>query len=143
MKPLLVGEDNPYGTDPRYALFPAPVNSAGARLCSLVMQLRHTEYVRLFDRVNLCAGAWSAPEARARAAALQAEAPDRKLVLLGAKVCRAFGAPYRPFTILLPTLLVLPHPSGRCRAWNEPNAFELARAVLRDFGVLPPKPLQL
>lgn len=29
------------------------------------------------------------------------------------------------------TLLALPHPSGRCRIWNQPDAVERARAAIR------------
>jgi hypothetical protein len=36
-KIVLVGESNPYGADPYYALYPAPDGSAGHRLCCLVL----------------------------------------------------------------------------------------------------------
>lgn len=71
------------------------------------------------------------------------------LVLCGAKVCSAFTLDYRPFSASGPVRVMrgdhspfgevryvtLPHPSGLCRAWNQPGAFEAARAALRAGGV--------
>ncbi len=37
MKPLFVGESNPYGNPERFDLYPEPANSAGGRLCRLVL----------------------------------------------------------------------------------------------------------
>lgn len=93
MKPLLVGEQNPYGADPKFALYPYPENSGGERPA---------------------------------------------IVLLGAKVVRALNfTAYTPFLWIRATwLVILPHPSGLSRAWNEPGAYERARAVLREAGVL-------
>lgn len=156
MRPLLVGEDNPYGGDPRYALYPEPRNCAGDRLCRLVMGLTSREYLARFDRANLCAERWSVKEAHRRAAVFLDERPEGVFVLLGAKVAAAFerasGFAIQPSPFLMKVLEVesplsllrgvkrfvfLPHPSGRCRAWNEPGAFDLARSVLRVAGVLP------
>lgn len=55
LRPILVGEANPYGGDPRYALYPLPENSAGGRLCRLILKLEVRQYLRSFDRRNLCA----------------------------------------------------------------------------------------
>lgn len=73
MRPLLVGEDNPYSRDPKFALYPYPERSAGYRLCAEIMGLNRAAYLRSFDRVNLCADKWSLREARARASALTGE----------------------------------------------------------------------
>jgi hypothetical protein len=137
MKPLLVGEANPYGGDPYFALYPEPDGCAGQRLCKLVMQLDCSEYLARFDRVNLCPRTWSMKLARERASAYRvAELPER-IVLLGAKVTRAFGFEYAPFTRRLSSrFVILPHPSGLSRAWYEPGAYERARSVLREAGVL-------
>ena len=147
MKPLLVGEANPYGGDPDYALFPFPENSAGGRLCHKVLDLSRREYLELFDRVNLCPTKWRVREARSRAVEiLEADrGAPRAYVLLGRKVQEAFGVGHDPFSHfrslrVLPgpqVFVVLPHPSGRCRAWNAPGSFERARAVLREAGALP------
>lgn len=132
-RPLLVAESNPYGSDPRYALYPYPETSAGGRLCFKVLGLTRREYLSRFDRVNLCAGKWNMKEARGRAAEIYER--NGWVVLFGARVCRAFDFSFLPFTTR-GRHVILPHPSGLSRAWNEPGAFERARAVLREAGVL-------
>lgn len=118
----LVGELNP---------------SAGERLCCDILGMWRKEYLATFDRVNLCDGRWSVVAARTRAKELCK--PGAKLVLLGAKVCQGFGLPYSPFSTFgvgisnpnvedASTVLILPHPSGRCQAWNDPNTIPRARA---------------
>ena len=143
MKPLLVGEMNPYGADPHFALYPAPEKSAGWRLCVKVMGLPRAEYLRRFDRANLCTGKWSVVAARAEASRLAA-LDHVVYVLFGKKVCDAFRLDFSPFTVVAPPrqakrAVILPHPSGLCRAWNEAGAFERARRVLREAGVLLPE----
>lgn len=140
----VVGEDNPYGSDPRYALYDEPERSAGARLRRLVFGVRRTTYHRRTRRLNLCDPRWSAPAARARAAELLADrsaGEARVFVLLGRKVAAAFGLDaHPPFSVVLAPdedgafwpCVLLPHPSGRCREWNEPGAHERARALLRS-----------
>lgn len=147
VKPILVGEANPYGGDPRYALYPEPEYSAGGRLCRLIMGLDPREYLRRFDRRNLCAGKWGSVEARETAAAIGREVsmeyhlrggPGRVVVLLGSKVCSAFGVRFEPFTALAQGdcgLVLLPHPSGLCRLWHEPDAINRARRTLRAAGI--------
>ena len=137
MKPFLIGESNPYGADPRFALYPEPRGCAGWRLCHLVLHVQPHRYRHDFERRNVLVGKWSAPRARDAAARLAAEIGDAKVVLLGAKVCAAFSLAFEPFTVVLGRVAILPHPSGLSRAWNEPGAFERARQVLRDAGVLP------
>ena len=132
-RPILVGELNPYGTDPRYALYPHPANSAGARLQSKILGLPRLAYLKSFHRANLCLGTWSAPSARKVARTIL----DKygRVVLLGAKVCAAFEVEFRPFTTIVhgetgQAICVLPHPSGRCLIWNEPDAVGRARRAL-------------
>lgn len=149
MKPLLVGECNPHGADPRFALWPDPPGCAGHRLCHRVMGLEPDDYLARFDRANLCKRKWSLVEARRSATALWCGREDGSvLVLLGAKVSSAFGyEEFRPFTVNSHSWLefddlrrgrvvVLPHPSGLSRAWNALGAFERARATLREAGAL-------
>jgi hypothetical protein len=138
-RPLLVGESNPYGGDPYYALYPAPEGCAGHRLCTKVMGLSITEYLRRFDRVNLCDGKWGMKEARLRASNLLMSLHYDLLILFGAKVSSAFDfrfTPFESFERLHYRFVILPHPSGLSRAWHEPGAFERARAVLKEAGVL-------
>lgn len=143
MKPLLVGEANPYGSAPEFALYPSPPGCSGDRLCRLVMGLEPDDYLERFDRANLCPREWDIHVARSRAADLLQGARDLggPVVLLGAKVTRACDLPFDPFTVIAgdafrPVRVVLPHPSGLSRAWGAPGAYERARAVLREAGVL-------
>jgi len=138
---LLVGEMNPYGADPRYALYDEPASSAGGRMRRLVCGLHSRTYLRL-GRANLCTGKWSAPAARDRSGAMLSDNLDVVFVLLGRKVADAFGfwnpgRVFDPFTQVPKPVgghgyVALPHPSGLCRVWNEPGAFERARSLLRD-----------
>ncbi len=137
--PVLVGEDNPYGSRPANALLPEPAGSAGHRLCVKVFGMDPRQYLLAFLRYNLCTGEWNAVEARRRANGLwQLYRPNVK-ILLGSKVARAFDVHFiKPFEYHRYTaddfgpVLVLPHPSGRCRAWNAPGAYERARDALEE-----------
>lgn len=137
-KTLLVGESNPYGSDPAFALYPAPDGCAGHRLATKVLGLSRAQYLERYDRANLVAdGRWSVPAARVAAAAIRASGRER-LVLLGRRVAKAFGVDAPPFTVVRlfrggSRAAVIPHPSGLCRAWNEPGAFERARAVVAEL----------
>lgn len=147
MKPLLVGEANPYGANPEYALYPHPRGCAGHRLCERVMGLTDREYLARFDCVNLCPSRWSMREARSTAERIvrDQDVNDFVTVLLGAKVCSAFAVPFDPFKSNVMDIppdiqrrwVVLPHPSGLSRLWNAPGSYERARRVLRGAGVLP------
>lgn len=141
MSVAIVGELNPYGADPRFAMYPDPPMSAGARMQSLVAGLDRKRYIDL-PRYNLCVGRWSNPAARLEADRLLADATIEGLVLLGRKVVGAFfrrDLP-QPFNVAVLSpdgkrgvrCAVLPHPSGLCRAWNEPRAFLRAQATLRE-----------
>jgi hypothetical protein len=136
-----VGEVNPHGTDPRYALYCLPATSAGGRLRRL-LGLSRRDYVAQ-GRLNLCVGRWSMQEARVHARVIRGEHRP-VVVLLGRKVVEAFfgatvvgveGAP--AFSLLRrpmadPTdYVVLPHPSGLCREWNAPSARPRALELLR------------
>lgn len=139
-RPVLVGEANPYGGDPYYALYPSPDGCSGHRLCCIVLGMSRAAYLRTFERVNLCPHEWDRLEAERRAEELRQ--PYGRYILLGAKVSRAFGLEYTPFSSALrvgyasgftTSYLVLPHPSGLCRLWNEPGAFGRAREAVGEF----------
>ena len=133
MNPLLVGEVNPYGADPAFALYPYPRGASGDRLRE-ILGLTTAEYLRRFDRANLCSRKWDAAAARGRATDLLGERPGGTFVLLGVKVQSAFGVDRtrEPHA----TFITLPHPSGRSRAWNVPGARESARLALQSAGCL-------
>lgn len=155
--PVFIGEVNPYGTDPRYALYPLPEKSAGGRLCRM-LELPMSTYLRCVRR-NLCTGTWNHGEAHKSAQEILVNCPGSTVVLLGAKVAAAFRLPYHPFGDLwvqkvehgirirhyeiaaatvpefdfLPVrCLILPHPSGRCRAWHVPGSRERAQVLVRS-----------
>lgn len=145
MRPLLVGEDNPYSADPRHALSPYPERSAGFRLATVILGMNRAQYLRTFDRVNLCAhGKWSGRIASKTADRLLQD--DREhVVLLGRKVAAAFGCGDHPAFSTRPLvcgtmLYLLPHPSGLSRAWNEPGAIERARELLAPLLIEPVLP---
>ncbi len=142
MKPLLVGELNPYGSDPRYALFPWPRNSSAYRLMK-IMGMRAVEYLRTFDRVNLCTKKWDREAAQEKAIDLMHDwchEPEKVLVLLGAKVKAAFGFKNREFftiaTVFEHSAVLLPHPSGLCRTRNDPHAIDRARLILHKAEIV-------
>lgn len=147
-RPLLVGEDNPYSARPSDALLPYPDRSAGARLCRDILGLSVVDYLAKFDRVNLCGQKWNDDEARRVVGAICANGHGRVLVLLGAKVLRAFLLPQQPPPEFFTRgefatcgngavkYVALPHPSGRSREWNQPGAVERARAAMREAGAL-------
>jgi hypothetical protein len=149
---FLVGEHNPYqdgqdeATRKKFALYPAPDRSSGARLCR-VLGLGRAEYLRRFERRNLLAALpWSAPLAREAAHRVLGELEDSdSIILLGAKVAAAFDVPFAVGPAELPTryihfvrggvvyawsCIVLPHPSGLSRSWNDPTMPERVRSAV-------------
>lgn len=137
--PLFIGEANPYGSDPYYALYPRPEGSAGHRMCHLVLGFKYEKaYLRAFERHNLCPKNWSMNAAREEAVRLYS-VPHFQAVLCGRKVAAAFRLEdVPPFTIHRPWgdnfpsrwMVVLPHPSGLCREWNA-EAFQRARELVQ------------
>jgi hypothetical protein len=121
----------------------------------VILGLSEKDYLRTFDRANLCSRKWNAREAEATAIRLCRESKHlgRVIVMLGSKVMRAFEranlcSHLEPFATEAyyvddgeqrTRFVALPHPSGRCRAWNEPRSVEWARHALARAGVdLPP-----
>jgi hypothetical protein len=160
VKPLIVGESNPFGRDEYYALYPEPEGCSGDRLCRVVMGLRRRTYMAEFERANLVRGKWSMPVARERARGLTELSDEdrarlerfeigqtsalgdlvelRTFILLGRKVAEAFGwkgAPQIGLAQRYHFFIFLPHPSGRNRVWNDPDSIRGCRAALR--GSLP------
>jgi hypothetical protein len=130
MKPLLVGELNPYGADPRMALYPLPEGASGDRLRG-ILGLTCGEYLLQFDRVNLCTGKWSMKQACEVVRRIREERSRESIILLGRRVATAFGVGDRNFFEVVGTLFLLPHPSGRCRVWNDGRNVLRAQAVVK------------
>jgi hypothetical protein len=132
MKPLLVGEANPYGGDPYYALYPAPDGCSGHRLCCLILGMARHDYLEVFDRINLCPHRWNMREARQRAETIWTGEQAPRVILCGSKVATAWQVPFVPFEISEGgTVLVLPHPSGLCRLWAQRDSFRRARTAVK------------
>jgi hypothetical protein len=140
---LLVGEDNPQSAYPEHALIDHPVNCAGWRLRAKIFGLRRDVYCALWRR-NLCAAGWDSVEARCTTAALlNHSSPWSIIVCLGKKVCDKFGVEQWSFTEVVFDhkpgevrfmLVGMPHPSGRCREWNDPGAAERVKAMMRKVS---------
>ena len=139
---LLVGEDNPYGSDPEFALYNYPPGCAGYRLRRILGLPQH-QYLAL-HRTNLCASSgWSMKEARRRSQLLIADpsAPWRVVVMLGRKVADAFeyDRPFFTHGVASRTggkmiLVSLPHPSGRNAGSWSGQAPMRARQILRELA---------
>lgn len=95
-----------------------------------------TRVVLAQHRTNLLPepGPWDTRAARVAAVELNDAATGLPFVLLGRRVANAFGLrDVRPFVwVKLGTrsYLLLPHPSGRCRSWNDPLVRAQAQRTL-------------
>lgn len=144
---VAVGEVNPFGSDPYFALYHLPRTSSGNRL-RIIMGLSDADYLKRVQRINLCSGTWDRVQALVAADDLIMRNPGT-CVLLGARVRRVFEIAlnkkwtsssslaewgWRSFSLYnLPLRIVcLPHPSGRCRSWNDSGTYERARRVLSE-----------
>jgi hypothetical protein len=137
---LLLGENNPFGSEPEFALYCYPPQCSGYNL-RCIFGLPEDQYLAL-HRKNLCDDTWSAKRARERALELLTpHASWKVIVLLGRKVAETFekialdGASLSPFATKTccpgMTLVALPHPSGRNAALWPPKARDRARQILR------------
>lgn len=143
----LVGMNNPYGSDERFALYPGPRNSAGDRLCRLVLGVSTHDYMRHFVRTNTVAGPWSAASALRGARGLFLRLPaGATVVLLGKPVWQAWrrvvperlpDKKWEAFRVCRDEVkdlafVLLPHPSGLCRLWNDEGAYSRARRAILE-----------
>jgi hypothetical protein len=139
---LLLGEDNPFGSEPDFALYCYPSGCSGYRL-RRILGLPEHQYLAL-HRKNLCDGSWSSARAKERALELLTpSSPWRVMVLLGRKVTETFvkvaldGVPLVPFATRTCSpgmmLVSLPHPSGRNAGPWSGKAPMRAREILRNL----------
>lgn len=132
MKPLLVGM---WATD----LWPDPLESVGWRLWQLSGMERET-WLEGFDRVNLIGGGDLDREiAAARARKVLRMTPDRHVLILGHEVRRALGFPRRPWLESWEgregqIWRLLPYPSARCQAYNDPAFRAVVGIMLRELA---------
>lgn len=145
-KILLVGESFPKRSQ-GIALPLLPRRGAGDRLRTM-LGLSDAQYLEIFARTNLCASGWNIEEAVKKAEGL-VDARRGVFVLLGARVRRAFslflttrsGDPIvlRPFKCLNfgwgshHRFACLPHPSGQCRVWNDPENVKRAKNLMMSL----------
>jgi uracil-DNA glycosylase len=119
---------------------------SGDRLAAMAGMEDRAELLRAFDAVNLL-GRWPGAKGKgthwdpARARRAAARAPLRGVcVLLGSRVAHAYGlGDVGPFQLVkLPRALavVVPHPSGVNRLYNEAENREQAGAALREARAL-------
>lgn len=121
---------NPLSTDPRHALYPSPPGCSGYRLWRMLHEVSgasRSDYCEGFDRRNLLRGRlWDRPLARTAARRFSSTLSQGTIVVvLGQEVARALGLNWR---LMEPqrgaggcVYRVIPHPSGRCRWYNEPE----------------------
>lgn len=134
---IFVGEHNPYGEHPEYAMYPVPAASSGGRLAVLLGL--NPETIECSWRANLCPRGWLAAEALRRMRLLLA-GPWGRYVLCGSRVRGALlkardlapatksQAAVAAWTINGKRFLAIPHPSGRSRRWDDPGVRDATRA---------------
>lgn len=139
MKTVLLGMNNPLSTQTRYALYPHPPNCAGWRLWKMLSErcgASQEDYYDGFERRNLINSLdWRRSEARPAAEKLVGKLEGRTVILLGAAVRDAFRLPpvlVKPVVDRGVTFRQLPHPSGRCRWYNDPKHRKLAGLLLEE-----------
>lgn len=138
---VLLGMNNPLRKDPRFALFPAPVNSTGYRLYMLlkmrIPDISRLDYINGFERVNLLNSVkWSKADAWAEAEHFPSRYRGRTIVVLGEAVREALELPkvlIHPVRRYGCTWRQIPHPSGLCRWYNDPECAELAAIMLAEL----------
>lgn len=141
---LFVGENNPQSVLEREALWPHDTHASGSRLMK-ILGLSWSQYVSCW-RTNLCPGeeTWDSKNAIHRGVKLiELESPPwSTVVFLGSKVQKlALPRDVRPenFERRIHTgafrpinFVSLPHPSGLCREWNDPESEILARLLMKQ-----------
>lgn len=137
---LIVGENPGRKTHPSLPLFPWPTTSSAGRLVSMA-EVTPGEYLSGLYRRNLCdtRGEFDLDDARERAREILTALFDLpkafRVVLCGSKVARAFDVD-RPFWVSgrlesRQRFVVIPHPSGLNRVYNDRSARRNTRDWMR------------
>lgn len=149
-KPVLIGLNNPYSSNPEHVLAPFPERSSGWRLAMMAKEycgLDFVSYLYGFDRINLLAatelkGQWR-NRAKIEARHILPWLKGRHAILLGHDVREAFNS--RLSTPIERTLIHpqvvdgvtwrwLPHPSGRVICYNDPTMRMLVGMLLTELA---------
>ena len=148
---IVIGESPGPKGEARLPLFPYPARSAGYRLAQMT-GLARAGYLEHFRRLNLMpshrGAAWPVATARDAADNLAGGGllGGYHVLLLGAKVWRAFGGASKDFSycrwykrygrLWSPGyyIAVIPHPSGRNRLYNRSRVRQQVVAFLRALA---------
>lgn len=138
VRTIIIGVSDPYTTDPSHALSAREANSAGSRLYRMLVEYEGRsgrfpssplEYEDSFERLNLCVSSWDIREASRKVLKLALYLHGRRVLFLGNSVAGCASA-----TLDFPRppkwewvrvqkhgfdCASVPHPSGRCRDYNE------------------------
>jgi hypothetical protein len=138
---LIVGENPGPNSSWATPLFPFPASSSAGRLLDM-SALDAEQYLGGLYRRNLCDAKWNNELARIRARAIITALFDSprslRVVLCGVKVAEAFEVRFRAGDYWRPiqldsrqTAVVIPHPSGVNRIYNDREARLMTGAWMR------------
>lgn len=135
---LIVGQSPGPNTHWATPLIPSPARSSAGRLLAM-SGMTPAQYLGGLYRRNLCDGkGWSEDQARKRARELVTALFDQprtlRVILLGVKVAKCFGAPGPWVSFRLESrqaAVVVPHPSGMNHLYNVEGNRKLTGAWLR------------
>lgn len=117
----IVGMNNPYSSDPRYALAPFPRGCAGYRLWQMANAstgiFRQT-WMNRTRRVNLCGQKWNAAEARETYVRIAPALDACSAVLLLGRKVTATARHDADWLEQVGNRIAIPHPSGLTRWYN-------------------------
>lgn len=128
--PLLLGLDNPHSKDPRDALLHRPRGSTGHRLFEL-SRMSLEDYYSKFDRANVCDLMTTRDDAIIR---------GRTVLVLGTETWKRLELGTPPVLFknkhdfwIDSTFILLPHPSGLNRFYNDPaNCRKVTRVLQKE-----------
>jgi hypothetical protein len=143
--------NNPYGNDPRTALWPDPPGCAGWRLWKMLEQetgATKRQYIKAFERENLCVGQWNMEEARSKMFQLIVNNGHLNFILVGNDVWRAYSSSPKPLPFTWShNVAWIPHPSGRNRLYNDSRiylscVYFMAECYFRSVGLTVNQPVE-
>lgn len=124
MRPVLLGMNNPSALHPGEALSPLPKNSTGRRLWQM-SGMTLAAFQAAFERRNLLGRRrWSEDAAREAGERAKADLGGRLVLVLGRQTWEALGLPasaawFSCWRVGRGVFFLVPHPSGRCRVYND------------------------